>query len=323
MISYHDTLQAIAESPLCDWLPQLTEQIQVGLSVERWGDLPLWHQAFEAIPDIQARSLDFNASRVKIGDADEVDNTTRINLERVLRELHPWRKGPFSIFGIEIDTEWRSDWKWDRLKDHISPLKDRLVLDVGCGSGYHCWRMLGAGAGRVVGIEPMPKYVYQFYALKKLAGDLPIDVFPVTLEQHPENLPVYDTVFSMGVLYHRRSPFDHLYQLKNCLRNGGELVLETLVAEGAEGYALVPPGRYAKMRNVWFIPSVDTLIQWTERCGFKNVRCVDVNQTSTQEQRATDWMTFESLSDFLNAENSNQTIEGLPAPTRAILIAEK
>lgn len=323
MIPYNDTLRAIANSPLCDWLPLLTEQIHAGLSTERWGDLPLWHQTFEALPDIQAKNLDFNSGLLKVGDAEEIDSTAREKLESTLRAFHPWRKGPFSIFGVEIDTEWRSDWKWDRLKNHIKPLKNRLVLDVGCGSGYHCWRMLGEGAERVIGIEPMPKYVYQFYALKKLAGDFPVDVFPVTLEQHPENLPVYDTVFSMGVLYHRRSPFDHLYQLKNCLRNGGELVLETLVVDGPQGFSLVPPGRYAKMRNVWFIPSVDTLIHWVERCGFKNVRCVDVNRTSTLEQRATDWMTFESLADFLDPEDPNRTIEGLPAPTRAILIADK
>ncbi|PMC22346.1 tRNA 5-methoxyuridine(34)/uridine 5-oxyacetic acid(34) synthase CmoB, partial [Klebsiella aerogenes] len=44
----------------------------------------------------------------------------------------------------------------------------------------------------------------------------------------------------MGVLYHRRSPLDHLWQLKDQLAPGGELVLETLVIEGDENTVLVP-----------------------------------------------------------------------------------
>ena len=56
----------------------------------------------------------------------------------------------------------------------------------------------------------------------------------------------------MGVLYHRRSPIDHLLELKGCLQTGGELVLETLVIDGGLGEVLVPENRYAKMRNVWF-----------------------------------------------------------------------
>lgn len=59
----------------------------------------------------------------------------------------------------------------------------------------------------------------------------------------------------MGVLYHRRSPLEHLWQLKDQLVQDGELVLETLVVEGDENTVLVPGDRYAQMRNVYFIPS--------------------------------------------------------------------
>ncbi len=125
----------------------------------------------------------------------------------------------------------------------------------------------------------------------------------------------------MGVLCHRRSPIDHLLELKSCLRPDGELVLETLVIDGKLGESLVPEGRYAKMRNVWFIPSCETLLQWMMRCGFKNCRVVDVNQTSLKEQRSTEWMHFNSLKDFLDPNDLNLTCEGLPAPKRAIIIA--
>jgi len=127
----------------------------------------------------------------------------------------------------------------------------------------------------------------------------------------------------MGVLYHRRSPFDHLKELKGALRPGGELVLETLVVPGEAHRVLVPDDRYARMRNVWFLPSAPELVRWLVRAGFKNVRTVDINQTSIKEQRATPWMTYQSLQDFLDPSDLNRTVEGYPAPTRAILVANK
>lgn len=139
----------------------------------------------------------------------------------MLRTMMPWRKGPFSLYGIDIDTEWHSDWKWDRVLPHISPLAGRTILDVGCGSGYHLWRMVGAGAHLAVGIDPMQLFLCQFEAVRKLlGGDQRAHLLPLGIEQLPE-LAAFDTVFSMGVLYHRRSPLDHLYQLKNQLVSEG------------------------------------------------------------------------------------------------------
>ncbi|MFN6881590.1 tRNA 5-methoxyuridine(34)/uridine 5-oxyacetic acid(34) synthase CmoB, partial [Proteus mirabilis] len=247
----------------------------------------------------------------------------QLGLTNILKALMPWRKGPFSLYGVNIDTEWRSDWKWDRVLPHLSPLKGRLVLDVGCGSGYHMWRMLGEGADFVVGIDPTQLFLCQFEAVRKLLGnDQRAHLIPVGIEQMPE-LNAFDTVFSMGVLYHRRSPLDHLWQLKNQLVSGGELVLESLVIDGDEFQCLIPGERYAQMRNVYFIPSAKMLKVWLEKCGFKDVRIVDENVTSLEEQRKTDWMVTDSLEAFLDPLDHTKTVEGYPAPKRAILIATK
>ncbi|HEX4974327.1 MAG TPA: tRNA 5-methoxyuridine(34)/uridine 5-oxyacetic acid(34) synthase CmoB, partial [Pseudomonadales bacterium] len=230
--------------------------------------------------------------------------------------------GPFLIHGVYIDTEWRSDWKWDRISPLITDLTGRNVLDVGCGSGYHCWRMAGAGAAMVWGIDPSLISVLQFHAIRHFMGDLPICVTPHRLEELPNPLPIFDTVFSMGVLYHRRAPLEHLLTLKQCLRPGGELVLETLIVNGDCNTVFVPEQRYAQMPNVWFIPSPLALERWLLRCGFKHVRCVDINQTSTEEQRSTEWMPFSSLPQFLDQQDKNVTVEGYPAPKRAVFIAQ-
>jgi len=322
MIDFSRTINALADTELRRWATALPEQVAQGMSHRRYGDLKHWLSALESLPDVSASEYSLY-DRVRIGKNTDCSPDQYKALENALRALQPWRKGPYDLFGVHIDTEWRSDWKWDRLSPHLSPLKNRTILDIGCGNGYHCWRMLGANAQRVIGIDPSPRFVVQFHMLKKYLPQAPIDVLPTRIEDLPANLNAFDTVFSMGVLYHRPSPMDHLLQLRDALKVGGELVLETLVIEGDCGQSLVPEGRYAKMNNVWFIPSVPTLTSWMKKCGFDNVRCVNTSQTSMKEQRKTSWMTNQSLEDFLNPNNLNLTVEGHPAPARGIVIANR
>lgn len=326
MIDYQSLLDALDNYPkLRKWAQALPEQIEQGLSPTRWGDLPQWREVLDQLPDLTPSTLDFK-NGVQIGADTDCSIEQREELKQVLMGLHPWRKGPYQLFGLGIDSEWRSDLKWQRLQDKVEPLVGRLVLDVGCGNGYHCWRMYGHGARRVIGIDPSPRFIHQFYALKhfaeKAGADLPVGILPLGIEAMPNELKAFDSVFSMGVLYHRRSPMDHLRELKDLLRPGGQLVLETLVIDNKKtNHSLVPEGRYAKMRNVWFIPTPNTLLSWLRKCGFKAEICIDVSPTTSEEQRATEWMTFESLADFLDAGNPMLTAEGHPAPVRAIFTA--
>lgn len=308
-----------ALAPLAQALPAIVAQ---GLDLKRYGDLPRWLEQLAALPSVSADYIALDRSRVSVAADNALAADAHQELEHALRGLHPWRKGPFEFFGIHIDTEWHSDWKWDRLCEHIAPLAGRQVLDVGCGNGYHCWRMRGAGAAEVVGIDPTPLFVVQFQALQHYVNDPAVNLLPMGIEALPETLHAFDTVFSMGVLYHRRSPMEHLQQLRDALRPGGELILETLVIEGNETQCLVPEGRYARMGNVWFLPSSAMLLLWLKKLGWKNARLVDETVTSTDEQRSTEWMTFHSLAEFLDPASRSKTIEGYPAPRRAILIAE-
>ncbi|WP_101676257.1 tRNA 5-methoxyuridine(34)/uridine 5-oxyacetic acid(34) synthase CmoB [Alloalcanivorax mobilis] len=284
------------------------------------GDLPRWQAAVQALPAGPAPcALDRDTLVVGEG-AGGVDQGA---LRAALEGLIPWRKGPFEFFGQHIDTEWHSDWKWHRVAPHLADLRGRRVLDVGCGSGYHGWRMAGAGAAFVLGIDPTLLFLMQFLAVKRYTPHTPFWFAPVRMEELPAGTAAFDTVFSMGVLYHRRSPLDHLLELRDALRPGGELVLETLVVEGDAHTVLMPGERYAAMRNVFFLPSTAHLAIWLSRCGFDNVRCVDESVTGTDEQRATDWMRFQSLPDFLDPNDLTRTREGYPAPRRAVMIANK
>lgn len=319
---YSRFLAHLSGTPLAPWREAFAQALQQQFLPDSHGDYARWQQCVRDLPAVDITQRAFNADAVTAGAASDCDAVTRQKIETALRGLHPWRKGPFSICGIPIDTEWRSGWKWQRVQPHIQPLKNRTVLDIGCGSGYHLWRMLGEGAALTVGIDPSLLFTQQFRAIEHFAGQHPVFHLPLGIEHLPAGMRAFDTVFSMGVLYHRRSPLDHLLELRELLRADGELVLETLIVDGPEGYALVPEGRYGRMGNVWFLPSVPTLLAWLKKMRFRNIRCVDVTPTTVQEQRSTDWMRFQSLPDFLDPQNPGKTLEGYPGPVRAIVLAE-
>lgn len=322
MIDFGNFYQIIAKNQLSPWLETLPAQLSAWQKEGIDSRFNQWYNAIRHLPTIEPDSVDLRHSVTAKSKIPLLDGDKK-RISYLLMSLSPWRKGPFSLYDIYIDTEWRSDWKWQRLLPYIDSLVGKTVLDVGCNSGYYLWRMIGAGAELAIGIDPMPLYLCQFEAIRKLFGDDQRAHFiPIGIEDM-QKLNIFDTVFSMGVLYHRRSPLDHLLQLKDQLANNGQLILETLIIEGSDHQVLMPGERYAQMRNVYFIPSIPAMINWLSKCGFRDIKVVDVSKTSIMEQRKTDWMTSDSLSDFLDPNDNNKTIEGYPAPIRAVFIARK
>lgn len=316
---YEDFFHALQQDGHADWARSLQSACRDAVQSQRHGQLPRWLQLLDQIPLASAPAWQVEDGCVVLPLPTAAERPIE-EFRELLLQFRPWRKGPFQIGSIPIDTEWRSDFKWDRIVDAVE-WRDRRVLDVGCGNGYFGWRMLQAGAASVVGLDPFLLFVMQHEVIRRLAGDPRNLVLPLTDACLIPRLHAFDIAVSMGVLYHRTSPIDHLQTLRESLKPGGRLVLETLVLESDQSEVLVPQDRYAKMRNVWFIPSPPMLIRWLERCGFRHIDLLDISVTTTAEQRPTDWMTFESLPDFLDANDPTKTIEGYPAPVRAVLTA--
>lgn len=331
-------------TPLAPSLPALIAALEALPAIAlRHGDLPGWRAAVAALPVGPEPCVRVDGGTVVAAAAPGTgnDDGREPDVARpCLEALHPWRKGPFRIAGVDIDTEWRSDLKWDRVLPHLAPLGGRVVLDVGCGSGYHLWRMREAGASAVLGIEPSLLYAMQFEAVARHDPGAPVACLPLTLEALPRRLGAFDTVFSMGVLYHRRAAAAHLAELRGALRPGGQLVLETLVLDRPAEAPLPDEAldidacatrRYARMRNVFELPSVARLRRRLEAAGFRSVRAVSLDVTSTDEQRATAWMRFDSLDAALEPPSGarpadspvRRTVEGLPRPARAVLVADR
>ena len=297
------------------------------------GDFGRWDAALSALPALAADEIELTERLAAAGrtGADQLDA-----LESALRALHPWRKGPFDLFGLHVDTEWRSDWKWRRIAGALGDLSGQRVLDVGCGNGYFGWRLLGAGAAGVLGVDPTVLFFFQHLALCRYLGaarpnDNPAQSANFLLPIPFEILPAhpFDLVLSMGVAYHRPDPLAHVQGLHAQTRPGGRVLLESLVV--TEGPDLFPAGagdrpgrgRYARMRNVHMVPRLETMTGWLTDAGFTDVQVIDVTRTLPEEQRSTAWMTFESLPECLDPADREKTVEGYPAPVRAALFARR
>ena len=317
-------LNALAQDPVIgSYLPELTETMsrrnqaifctnKNGIALAR---------VLDKLPDVEPSSIDANLARIRIGTSGDLNEGQIASLYEALCDLKPWRKGPFEIFGIPLDSEWDSSIKWNRIADHLGSLAGKRVLDIGSSCGYYMFRLAARQPALILGIEPYLNFYFQFLALSRYLAFSRIHSLPLKLEEMPTMRRCFDTVLCMGILYHRRSPLDTLLQIHRMMVAGGQLVLETLIMEGDGEMALFPQKRYAKMNNIFFIPTIACLTHWLTRSGFAHIRCVDVSRTTVKEQRKTEWVDTESLADFLDPEDPGKTVEGYPAPVRAMVLA--
>ncbi|MCK5837992.1 MAG: tRNA 5-methoxyuridine(34)/uridine 5-oxyacetic acid(34) synthase CmoB, partial [Desulfobacula sp.] len=280
-----------------------------------------FQQILDIIPDFIPSAIDLESPAITIGDTSDLTPEEYRFLHGRLTAFCPWRKGPFRVFGIGIDSEWQSWMKWERLKPHISSLKGRKILDIGSSNGYYMFKMAADNPLMVLGLEPQSTFYFQYITLQKFLKQDRVFCLPIPHDQLPRMDNYFDTVFCMGVLYHHKSPVQMLKDICDAMRPGGQLVLENLIIDTRDNLCLFPKDRYAKMRNVFFIPDLLAMESWLLRAGFRDIQCVDVTKTSLEEQRKTPWIQTESLKDFLDPHDPDKTVEGYPAPVRAIFMA--
>lgn len=306
-----------ADGPaLEDWVQRFSESVH--------GDFTRWHAALAALPLVTPQQIHLDD---RVSATGSVTRQESEQLQQSLREFMPWRKGPFQLFDQRINTEWRSDWKWQRLAPHLPELAGQRILDVGSGNGYFGWRLLAAGAKAVLGVDPTLLFCMQHLAINRYINSDANWVLPLRFEELPTMQ--FDGVMSMGVLYHRRDPQQHVTELVQQLKPGGWLALESLVMpKGEPIYPATQPKdapghRYARMRNVWCVPDTNQMLNWMQQAGCTDVRLVDECVTTIAEQQPTPWMAFESLIHTLDPQDPTLTVEGYPAPRRAMVLGTK
>ena len=297
----------------------LNQVRQERLKALEWKNIkPSW-DAILALPTPQK-------IEIKLGDTIEIltQGLTQEDEEHIYSSakiMHPWRKGPFQVSETFIDSEWKSNLKYDLLRPYFN-LKDKVVGDIGCNNGYYLFKMNEDNPKRVIGFDPSAITYCQFKFLDHFIQSGII--YELLGAEHVEFYEhKFDTLFCLGVLYHRADPIGMLKSLYKGLNKGGELILDTFMIDGEDDLCLTPRDRYSKMRNIYFIPTVSALKNWCYRAGFDEIEVLAIVKTESTEQRKTEWIHTQSLDDFLDKNDQNKTIEGYPAPKRVYIKAKK
>lgn len=318
-MSYIDLLPDSAKH---DEIRQTHQKLQTWVNQNKKGFLR-YRKPFEGLKQFKAKSVNCDTDWVEIGTSKELTGEDQKTVKSHLQTFIPWRKGPFSIFGVNVDSEWQSQRKWQRLIDFLPDMNGKIVADIGCSNGYYMFRMVPHKPEVVIGFEPSVQHYYCFKALNSMAGinNLHIDLLGVEhLSLFPE---CFDVLFLMGIIYHRSSPVECLRDIFTSLRPGGTLILESQALPGDSEIALFPEKTYAKVPGTYFVPTGNCLKNWLARAGFTDIELFCQHPMSSLEQRRTDWMTFESYTDFTDPGDSSKTVEGYPAPDRVFIRGRK
>jgi len=302
---------------MCLNLDTLRQERQKWLT---WKNIAPLQAALAALPDPVVTDSDFgDAVGVDLDPAFEAEHGLQI--EQTARLLIPWRKGPFRLGKLFIDSEWQSQIKYNLLEPHFD-LRNKIVGDIGCNNGYYLFRMQSQRPAKLVGFDPSAIYYSQFQFIDHfLQSDIVYEMLGVEHVEHYEHR--FDALFCLGVLYHRPDPVGTLKSLYRGLNPGGELILDTFMIDGEEEVCLTPRDRYSKIGNIYFIPTVHALKNWCHRAGFDAVEVLEIRKTDREEQRKTEWIASQSLDDFLDPDDPDKTVEGYPAPKRVYIKAKK
>lgn len=313
MKNSHPYLEKFSREIEIEKIKSLKNSLEQQLTLEKFF---IFRKSLELVKGITSSKQILNGPVVTLGDKKELSQEQKKDLIDSLKAFIPWKKGPFCIFGELIDAEWRSDLKWERIRPHISGLKQKIVADIGCHNGYFMYRMAAENPELVIGFEPYPKHLFNFQLLQQLSpcSNLAFELLGVEhIDLYPQ---FFDTVFCLGILYHHTDPVGLLRKIYQSLKPQGELIIDCQGIPGEDDIALFPAGRYAQARGIWFLPSLKCLNNWLVRTRFRKIECFYKSPLSTEEQRTTPWAPIDSLEDFLDPHDKTKTKEGYPAPWR-------
>ncbi len=278
-----------------------------------------WAKILETIPTLPPLKITLNQDIIDIQATSSISNADQHTIISAFHSITPWRKGPYRVFGTLIDSEWQCQLKWKRIQKHLPNLSDKIIIDIGCNSGYFSFRLAGLGAKKIIAIDPSTLYFFQFHLLNKLINSQVIEYRPIGFKDLSPQTDTADLILNMGILYHHPTPLDSLLLCKNLLNKNGSLILETLYIEDPSPICLIPEKRYAGMKNIFQIPSIPQLTEWLNQCGFTSITILDQSTTTTDEQRSTPWSHPHSLK---NVITDTLTIEGYPRPKRVVIKAQ-
>jgi SAM-dependent methyltransferase len=117
-------------------------------------------------------------------------------------------------------------------------VKDKRVLDIGCRDGLFSFKAETMGAREVVGIdndvsEPATQFLIPFFKSKIKMRQMNL------YDLKPDTFGLFDIVIFPGVLYHLRYPFWGLKIIREVMKTGGHLLIETPIWHGDPNKSLL------------------------------------------------------------------------------------
>ncbi len=196
--------KAFGLGPWIDDLTRVVAERRTFLDTAK-GNFFKFRTVVETLPHLDPSGVDLGARAVTLGLSSDLTGEDGEMLLDGLKNLRPWRKGPFNFFGIDVDSEWQSWMKWDRLAGHLPRIDGRKILDIGSSNGYYMFRLANAAPLFVLGLEPQSSFYYQYKAVQKYLNQHNVFCLPIPYGRLPSMDNYFDLVFCMGILYHRKS----------------------------------------------------------------------------------------------------------------------
>ena len=245
----------------------------------------------------------------------------KAGLKTLIEEIGPWRKGPYKINELVIDSEWKSNLKWDRIKKVLPSLNEKVILDIGCNNGYFMFHLLRLKPSFVMGLDPVGIFFLQYFLISKFLKKENMDFSLLGHEELSFFDQVFDVVLCLGILYHHPDPLLILKKIHRSLKPGGLVLLDCQGIADGRATALFPKDKYLGKSNFWFLPSPECLKNWLFRTGFNDVEIFYQEKLSSKEQRKTALSPNPSLAEGMRDDAT--TLEGYPYPYRFYVKAFK
>ena len=266
--------------------------------------------------------IEINLSSIKLNSVNTFTELAQAKINKIIEQLTPWRLGDYLIFNNLIKSEWNCDFRWKLIDKYIPFLNNKKVADIGANNGYFSFRLLEFNPSQLLCFEPNDLYNLQLYFIASLLKNNSIKI----IKNGVENLINYDSSFDfilfMGVLYHRENPIETLKNIYFALKANGVAIVESICIEGDSDLVLFPYKSYAKMKNIWYIPSESVLKYWCEIAGFRYIQKIFNYYVTEDHQKKSEHSPNESLSDFLS-EDGLKTVEGYPPPYKVGYLCKK
>lgn len=107
-------------------------------------------------------------------------------------------------------------------------LRGRRVLDIGCRDGLFSFAAESLGASDVIGIDndlskAAIEFLIPFFRSKVQMKEMNL------YDLRPEHFGLFDVIVFPGVLYHLRFPFWGMKVIRDVMKPGGHLIIETAI----------------------------------------------------------------------------------------------